>query len=240
MVSSLSFSRDGRFIVSGSDDETARIWDMESDDVLVLTATVRYGQYAYVRSVAISPDMKLVAGGCDDKVVRIWDANTGDLVDVLKGHTGDVNSVTFTPDGKGLVSGSWDRTVKRWDLTRFLCCSGHGRTLLVPSHAGHHPPIALPFDDPITGTAESRSTVPVDSAPTHGCGERGSVCTIDFTGHKNYVMSVAMSPDGQWVASGSADRDVRVWDSSTGEPLMLLRGHQSNGEFALVQLRALC
>ena len=212
---------------------------MESDVVLVLFATVTYGLYASVFSVAVSPDMKLVAGGCSDCVVRIWDAKTGDLVDVLEGHTDIVSSVAFTPDRKGLVSGSWDRTVKRWVLTGFLRRRGRDRCLLVPSHAGHHPPTALPFDDSITGTAESSSTVPVDSASTDGCGERGSVCTLDCTGHKNYVESVAVSPDGQWVVSGSQDRDVRVWDSSTGDPVMLLRGHSHPGELIGVQWRGL-
>ena len=86
---------------------------MESDDVVVLSASVEYGPYASVYSVSISPDMKLVAGGCQDKVVRIWDVETGQLVQVLEGHTDLVRSVAFTCDGKGLVSGSWDRTVKR-------------------------------------------------------------------------------------------------------------------------------
>ena len=207
---------------------------MESDVVLVLFATVTYGLYASVFSVAVSPDMKLVAGGCSDCVVRIWDAKTGDLVEVLEGHTDIVRSVAFMPDGMGLVSGSWDRTVKRWDLTGHLYCRGRDRVFPVPSHSGHHLPTALPSNKSMIGTAERISTAPVEIASNHGCGERGGECLFDFTGHKNFVESVAVSPDGRWVVSGSLDRDVRVWNSSTAEPVMLLRGHTQEGELTRV------
>ena len=89
---------------------------MESDDVVILSATAKYGLYAGVYSVSISPDMKLVAGGCRDKVVRIWDVEKRQIVHVLEGHTDAVRSVAFTCDGKGLVSGSRDKTVKIWDV----------------------------------------------------------------------------------------------------------------------------
>ena len=183
---------------------------MESDDVRVLSKKERYGPYASVLSVAMSADIKIVAGGCSDKVVRIWDAKTGRLVDVLKGHTDALPSVVFTADGMGLVSGSIDRTVKRWDLTAVV------ERLRLSSHA-----------DPLPS---------IDTKPTNRSAKRGSVCTLDFIGHKNYVWCVTASPDGQWVVSGSEDRDVRIWNSSTAEPLVLLRGHTRGGKLAHVHV----
>ena len=183
---------------------------MESDDIRVLSRNERYGPFAGVLSVAVSADMNVVAGGCSDKVVRIWGAKTGRLLDVLKGHTDAVIGVVFTVDGKGLVSGSIDRTVKRWDLTVLI------ERLRLSSHADLHPSI--------------------DTKPTNRSAKRGSVCTLDFIGHKNHVWCVTASPDGQWVVSGSEDRDVCIWNSSTAEPLALLRGHTRGGKLAHVHV----
>ena len=119
-VYSLAFSHDGRLIVSGSGDKTARIWDMDSGTSKTLTITEPEHVNAGVTSVAISPDGRLVAAGSLDNVVRIWDVQSGSLIERLKGHKDSVYSVAFTPDGKGLVSGSLDNTLKHWDITPVL------------------------------------------------------------------------------------------------------------------------
>jgi glucose repression regulatory protein TUP1 len=213
---------------------------MESDNVLVLSPTVPPGVYADVYSVAISPDMKLVAAGYRDGVVRIWDADTGHLVEQLDGHTDVVRSVAFTPDGKGLISGSLDRTMKRWDLTRFLCNPDRDQPLpaTINTDSLNSSPSSSSSTLPPAESANSDKAVLVESASTDGHGNRGSACSLDFVGHKNYVRSVAVSADGQWVVSGSWDQDVRIWNSSTAEAVMLLRGHSHDGELRNVQYGA--
>jgi glucose repression regulatory protein TUP1 len=131
-IYSLDFSRDGRRIVSGSGDRTARIWDMDSGTCIVLAvdgdgaagagagtgaAVDATSGDAGVTSVAISPDGRYVAAGSLDTIVRIWDASTGALVERLRGHRDSVYSVVFTPDGRGVVSGSLDKTLKYWDVS---------------------------------------------------------------------------------------------------------------------------
>ena len=118
-IYSLDFSQDGRLIVSGSGDKTARIWDMldGSSKVLTINDPDSVNNDAGVTSVAISPTGHLVAAGSLDTVVRIWDVATGLLIERLRGHRDSVYSVAFTPDGKGLVSGSLDKTLKYWDVS---------------------------------------------------------------------------------------------------------------------------
>lgn len=118
-IYSLDFSTDGRLIVSGSGDKTARIWDMVDGTSKVLTINDHdsLNNDAGVTSVAISPNGQYVAAGSLDTVVRIWDVQTGQLVERLRGHRDSVYSVAFTPDGKGLVSGSLDKTLKFWDVS---------------------------------------------------------------------------------------------------------------------------
>ncbi|KAG5637357.1 hypothetical protein H0H81_004869 [Sphagnurus paluster] len=205
-ISSLDSSADGRLLVSGSHDNTARIWSMDdgTSKVLTIDDPDPLNNDAGITSVAFSPNAQFVATGSLDSVVRIWDVATGQLVERLRGHRDGVNSVKFTPDGKGLVSGSLDKTVKYWDVSA-LMAGGVGAGL-VEGHKG--------------------------SAPASGATEEGSSqSTIDFTGHKGHVPSVAVSHDGQWVVSGSEDRNVQFWDSRSAMVQCVLQGHKDSGVF---------
>ena len=157
---------------------------------------------AGVTSVCISPDGRLVAAGSLDTVVRIWDVATGNLVERLKGHRDSVYSVAFTPDGKGLVSGSLDKTLKYWDVR----------------------PIMRARDNALAGGSGKGP-----GAPGKGENDKGSQCTMNFTGHKDYVLSVAVSHDGKWVVSGSKDRGVQFWDANTAVAQCMLQGHKNSG-----------
>ena len=73
-VESVAFSPDGKLIVSGSGDETIRLWDAATG---ALHGEPLEGHLGSVNSVAFSPDGKLVVSGSNDKTVRLWDVATG-------------------------------------------------------------------------------------------------------------------------------------------------------------------
>ncbi|KAI0697026.1 WD40-repeat-containing domain protein [Cytidiella melzeri] len=204
-IYSLDFSRDGRLIVSGSGDKTARVWSMTDPNhsCKILSIDEPDSVDAGVTSVCISPDGNLVAAGSLDTIVRIWDVHSGDLIERLKGHRDSVYSVAFTPDGRGLVSGSLDKTLKYWDVQPLLTRSRNG-------------------------------SVSKNGGPSSGPGKEGSVadktsqCLMNFTGHKDYVLSVAVSHDGQWVVSGSKDRGVQFWDAKSAVVQCMLQGHKNS------------
>jgi glucose repression regulatory protein TUP1 len=163
-IYSLDLSLDGRLIVSGSGDKTARIWDMNDGSSKVLTTDDpdSLNNDFEVTSVAISPNGQLVAAGSLDRAVRIWDVATGVLVERLQGHRDSVYSVAFTPDGKGLVSGSLDKTLKYWDIGG-LNMGMKGRK------------------EGSNGAANSSAT---PSVIVRKEGDKSSQCTMNFTGHK--------------------------------------------------------
>ncbi len=110
-VTSVAFSPNGKQVVSGSGDQTVRLWDAATGAAL---QTLEGHTYS-VTSVAFSPNGKQVVSGSGDKTVRLWDAATGKALQALEGHSGWVNSVAFSLDGKQVVSRSDDETVRLWD-----------------------------------------------------------------------------------------------------------------------------
>ena len=142
-----------------------------SSKVLTINDPDSLNNDAGVTSVAISPNGQLVAAGSLDTVVRIWDVATAQLVERLRGHRDSVYSVAFTPDGKGLVSGSLDKTLKYWDVSGLMSGGVKGRK------EGQAAAAAAAQGGTVAANGGSGSGVRKD-------GEKGSQCTMNFTGHK--------------------------------------------------------
>ena len=101
-VKSVAFSQDDSRVVSGSEDNTVRIWNATTGEV---EAELK-GHTDGVMSVAFSWDGSKVVSGSYDKTVRIWNATTGKVEAELKGHRDGVMSVAFSQDGSKVVSGA--------------------------------------------------------------------------------------------------------------------------------------
>src|SRR5258706_281875 len=112
-VASVSYSPNETRVVTGSYDNTIRIWDAESGAVIGEPLT---GHTSLVLSVAYSPDGRHIISGSYDSTIRIWDAKSGAAVgNPLTGHTSLVSSVAYSPDGRHIISGSFDSTIRIWD-----------------------------------------------------------------------------------------------------------------------------
>jgi hypothetical protein len=110
-VFSVAFSPDGLSVLSGSWDNTLKLWDPATGALL----RTFEGRSSVVSSVAFSPDGRRVLSGSDDKTLKLWDAAKGALLRTFEGHSDRVWSVTLSPDGRHVLSGSEDTTVRIWD-----------------------------------------------------------------------------------------------------------------------------
>lgn len=112
-VRSVVISPDGKTIVSGSQDESFKLWDLQTGQQL---STIRRHS-SYIHAVTISADgQKLIIGNKDKTTIEVWDLQTGQEIRTLTGHSDWVNSVAISADGHTLISGSRDNTIKVWNL----------------------------------------------------------------------------------------------------------------------------
>jgi WD40 repeat protein len=82
-VNAVAVSPDGRFIVSGSDDRTVKVWELESGRLLRSLE----GHTGGVNAVAVSPDGRFIVSGSSDRTVKVWELESGRLLRSLEGHT---------------------------------------------------------------------------------------------------------------------------------------------------------
>ena len=207
-VNSVAFSPDSSRVVSGSDDNTVRIWNAITGEV---EAELK-GHMGKVLSVAFAQDDSRVVSGSIDKTIRIWNAMIGEKEAELKGHTGWVTSVAFAQDGRRVVSGSDDKTVRIWNVT-----TGEVEVEL-KGHRGCVRSVAFSQDGSRVVSGSDDKTVQIWNTIT------GEV-EVSLKGHTKYVRSVAFSQDGSHVVSGSNDGTVRTWNTMTGEVEAELKGH---------------
>ncbi|MBD2439904.1 ribosome assembly protein 4 [Nostoc sp. FACHB-110] len=209
-VISVSFSRDGQTLASGSDDNTIKLWDVSTGKLLKTLS----GHNDSVWSVSFSPDGKTLASGSRDKTIKLWDVSTGKLLKTLSGHSNWVNSVSFSPDGQTLASGSSDKTIKLWDVST-------GKLLKTLSgHSNWVNSVSFSPDGKTLASGSLDNTIKLWDVST------GKPLKT-LSGHSDWVNSVSFSPDGQTLASGSLDNTIKLWDVSTGKPLKTLSDHGS-------------
>jgi WD40 repeat protein len=96
-----AFSPDGGLLVSGTDDQGMRVWELATRQ----ERAPLVGHLGRVSAVAFAPDGKTLASGSWDRTVRLWNVAAWQEVAVLEGHQGNVTCLAFTPQGNMLLSG---------------------------------------------------------------------------------------------------------------------------------------
>ena len=206
---SVAVSPDGKWAASGSWDNTAKIWDLETG---ACRATL-VGHTDRVNSVWITPDGKRILSGSVDKTICVWDVSDGKIVAKWQASEYTVYSVVPMSDGRRAIS-CGDQTSKIWDVVKQQCLiSLIGHTSMVRS-------VAVSKDEKRVVSGSADQTVRFWNLET---GE----CLATLKGHSENVTSVQITEDGRFAVSGSDDKTVKVWDLEAQTCVGTLEGHQA-------------
>jgi WD40 repeat protein len=211
-VYSLAVTPDGKRVVSGSSDNTLKVWGLESGQCIV---TLK-GHSRDVNVLALTPGGERLVSGSDDSTLKVWDLLSGHCLATFKGHTQEVSNVAITPNGENIVSISTDKTLKVWELKSGNCLLTND----IGDSTGFFVQLAI--------TPDGKQAISRYGLSDHFIGiwniETGeNLMTLE--GHTDTVKGVAVTPDGKKLVSSSEDKTLKVWDLESGQCLATFKGH---------------
>lgn len=219
-VSAITFSTDGKTLLTAYNGHTVQLWDPATGKPI--GGRIRHN--GHQDSQGFSPDGKMFAVGSNDQDVAavLWDTATGKPIRQLRlrqedlpqpGMNGSARRTAFSPDGKTLLAGCWGGTVQLWDVATgnpigpaFRDNEGDRKL-----HKDWVEDVAISPDGKVVATASRDKTARLWDATT---GK--PMC--EPLPHESWVVAVAFSPDGKTLLTGCSS-GAQLWDTDTGKPL---------------------
>jgi WD40 repeat protein len=253
IIRSVAFSPDGQRIVSGSDDQTAKVWDAATGrELLTLT-----GHSDIIRFVAFSPDGQRIVTCSGDRTAKVWETANGRQLLTLTGHSETVASAAFSPDGQRIATACLDRTAKVWDTAtgkELLTLRGHSNWVESVAFSPDGQRIVSGGDDQTAKVWDAASGRELLTLKGYSSGlvsfspDGQRIVTVDqrqwdsasgrelrvrklppFTGDGDWINYAASSRDGRRIVivTGSSANTAKLCDAATGRELFTYKGHSS-------------
>jgi WD40 repeat protein len=213
-VTSCCFSPDDKKIVSASQDGTVKIWNSINGDEI----TTLKGNIGGITVCAISSTGKYIICGSDNSLLKIWDEEAGKELFILKGHQGRITSCAFSYNEKYIISGSSDHTLKIWDSktgNELFTLKGHSDSVNFCTFSDNDQLIISGSTDCTLKIWDSKSGKELKSIKLIGQ-------TIKVSGYKDSVNSWGLFYNGRFIALGSEDSNLRIFDILNGEEIVTI------------------
>ena len=220
-ISTIAWMPDSKVIASGSDDKSIRLWYVDSGKMHPRQLT---GHSSYIYSLAFSPKGNMLASGSYDEALMLWDVRTQRLMRSHPAHSDPIGGVDFVHDGTLIVSCSSDGLIRVWDTASGQCL----RTLVHEDNAGVTSVCFVPNGKYLLAWT-------LDSSVRLWNYIEGR-CMKTYQGHKNEKFSLAgahgvytnkeETERRAFVASGSEDGRIFIWDVQSKAVLQTLEGHE--------------
>jgi WD40 repeat protein len=227
-VRSVALSKDGKRLLSSSNDKTLKLWDVESgkllrnfqDRKLIRADQKLYPPQAHdgwVGGAAFSPDgskvVSVTPSPDSNDVMKLWDTESGEVLHAFGAKSQKIWSVVFSPDGGQLITGGGDKTIKLWDVARGEIIRS------IEAHEGPVWAFALSRDG-----RQILSGANLDNAVKLWDVASGTL--IRRIGGSP-VKSIAYAPDGTRIVSGGGDETIKVWDPATFGLINSFKAHEA-------------
>ncbi len=201
-----SLSKDGKLLASSVGN---RVLEIRNTSTGSLVTSLESHSAAFF-SVAFSRDGRWLASGTNDRSIRLWQTATGREMPKLSGHTGWVKAVAFSPDSHFLASASNSGEVKLWDVNT-------GKEVYSAAYPNERlDAITFDNDGKFLATAGTQQTIHLLNLSTKE--------TRTLTGHQGEITSLALLANTSVIASGGADKTVKLWDVRSGEVVKTFAG----------------
>jgi WD40 repeat protein len=222
----IEFSRDGKKLLTGSADMTARVWNAQSGELLAVLA----GHSQPIAAAQFSPDGKQVITAAapryptetpTEPAARLWDANNGQLLARLESGDGtSASSAAFSPDGRWIAVGFADGSARLWDMRQALF------TRQVTAGSGWIMQVGF------SGDSQAFFTVTSKNAALTWKAEDGNRLAAMYD-HAGPIVTARFSPDGDSLVTASRDDTARVWRTDQNSLMPHLRHADEVGSVRL-------
>jgi len=227
-ITALRFHPLYSLLVSGSQDATIKVWDFETGE---FERTLK-GHTNGVQSLDFDHGGKLLVSSSADTTIRLWDFQTYECIKTMHGHDHSVSCVRFLPSGDQIASASRDKSIRFWETSTGYC------TKIWNGHEDWIRSIDITEDGSMVVSGSHDKTVRLWDV-------RKGECVQIMKEHSHHVECVAFSPAtlasidspdgktykgkgmGSFIASGSRDKTIKIWETATGQSIMTLTGHDN-------------
>eukprot|EP01091_Cochliopodium_minus_P014328 TRINITY_DN4846_c0_g1_i2.p1 TRINITY_DN4846_c0_g1~~TRINITY_DN4846_c0_g1_i2.p1 ORF type:complete len:337 (+),score=64.76 TRINITY_DN4846_c0_g1_i2:257-1267(+) len=224
-ISWLTFHPQYTQLLSSSEDTTIKIWDYETGE---FERTLK-GHTGSVQHVEFNKTGELMVSCSSDLTIKIWDMNSFECIKTLHGHDHNVSCAIFSPSGDKIYSSSRDKTIKIWETGTGYC---------VKTLTGHDEwvrKIIINEDGTLLASCSQDQTAKIWNLVK---GE--AIKTL--RGHTHVVECITFAPfqsyqyiteekiqdkSARFVATGSRDKTIKIWDINTGSCVKELKGHDN-------------